>query len=299
MRIAAFDFGSNSLKCLLADFDGAQLTTIFDKRITTRLGAELNFRNELSEPAIQLSLLALNNLFSESKEAGAEHYLAVGTEALRRAKNAGLLVEAVKQKFGLELKVISGSEEAELSRLGAAFGLKSKEEFMLFDSGGSSTEFSYGLPDKISYSQSLPLGAVSLTKAFLHSDPPNEAEIRCLKAEITTRLSALKPCQGRLLGVGGGITACAKIALGRDVAPVEELNGHILSREELNRQTELFLSLPLEQRKWIPGMEAERADIIVAASILYSAILSAFGKSEVSICSWGLRYGLIIKYEQG
>ncbi len=294
MRFAAFDFGSTSLKCLIAEYDGKQLKVLLDKRISTRLGAELNHNNELSEKGISLSLEALEELMPLCKTAQTDKYLAVGTEALRRAKNTEPLIKTLKNRFDLQLKIISGKEEAELSRLGAAYGLAGTQEFTLFDSGGSSTEFSYGDAEKVSFSISLPLGALRLTQDFLPSDPPIDNDLTRMQTEIESQLTAIKPCKGELLGMGGGIMACAKIALGLDTPLPAELDGYILTQKELQRQTALFLSLPLAKRKQIPGMEAERADIIIAASTLYQAILNKLNRSVIQVCTRGLRHGMIL-----
>jgi len=297
MLIAAFDFGSNSLKALLADVSGNEIREILDGRVLNRLAAE---SDNISDSAIAKTIEAAHTLLADMQRFGTIDVIrAAGTEALRRAHNSGKLVEKLSIELGIDLNILQPDEEAELAWLGAAGDLRGQREIILFDSGGASTEFCHGFGNILKERLSVPLGAVSLSKAFLLCDPPQSAELSRLSDYIDSYLQLLKHWKGSLLATGGGITACAKVAYGSSSQDVSSLNGAKLDVSELERQGRLYWASDLEARKKIQFLEPERADIIPAGCLLYLSIMKALGKDQIEVRTKGLRHGLVWQYLAG
>jgi len=295
MRIAAFDFGSNSIKCLIADVQPSGINELANLRVQNRLASFLD-NGRLHPDATDHTLKLLTPLMEHCLGLQVQRYLAVGTQALRVAGNREDFVQALELATGLRIRVLSGEEEASLAWQGVISGLPViTDELCLFDSGGASTEFIWGNSAGIRSSHSFPLGAVALHKEFIHSDPVQQPEIKQLEKAITARLQYPWPGTGQLLGIGGGVLACAKVALGKETGDLSQLDGVELSRHELERQIALYCSSSLEQRRHILGMESGREDIILPAAILFLSILNSLSQSSFRISTRGLRQGLILR----
>lgn len=293
MRIAAFDFGSNAIKCLIAEVDGTQITELENLRAQNRLAAWLQ-NDLLPDTAIQNTIEMLQPLLDSCHKRGVQKILAVGTESLRKAQNRDFFVRRIKAACGLEIKIISPQQEAELSWKGVTSGLEPfSGDLCLFDSGGASTEFILGNADNIKEIHSLPLGAVSLSHRYLSSDPLKPKDFESLSQAISATLELPFPFSGKLIGTGGGVLACAKVALGSERFDADSFEGFTLSLRELERQLGLYLHSRIEERKAIPGMEAARADIIPASTLLFSKILDYFSLPDFTVSTRGLRHGLL------
>jgi len=295
MRIAAFDFGSNSIKCLIADFQPSGISELANLRVQNRLASFLD-NGRLHSDATDHTLKLLLPLMGHCHSLQVQQYLAVGTQALRVAANRKDFVQAIELATGLRIHVLSGEEEASLAWQGVISGLPViTGELCLFDSGGASTEFIWGNSAGIRSSHSFPLGAVALHKEFIHSDPVQQPEIKQLEKAITARMQYPWPGTCQLLGIGGGVLACAKIAMGKEISDLTLLEGLELSRHELERQIRLYRCSSLEQRRHIPGMEAGREDIILPGAILFLSILNSLSQSSFRISTRGLRQGVILR----
>jgi exopolyphosphatase/guanosine-5'-triphosphate,3'-diphosphate pyrophosphatase len=297
MIIAAFDFGSNSIKCTVAQAEAGEVSYLKEVKITNRLAASFDAAGNISAEAIYGSIEAVKSIMQHTCSTYKPNsFLAVGTEALRKAANADAFVQAILASTGVELKIISSAEEAKLSWLGVMSSLPDNNApITVFDSGGASTEIIIGNQGKIINSISIPLGAVSLHKDFVHSDPISAADFNKLTTAIQTGLQLPFNPQGRLIGTGGGILAIAKVAYGSDIADYNLLDGYILSARQLEEQIELYRQNKVETIQQIPGMEPERADIILSAALLYRAIMHTCGVEEVHVSTRGVRHGLIYK----
>lgn len=293
-RIAAFDFGSNATKCAIAELDNIKVNYLAEFRIQTRLGASMDTEGKISETAIHATVEAAVLMMQHCRDLGVTKYLAVGTEALRKAANSATLIEELRQQAGLVLRVISAEEEAELSWKGMLTALDNPHaEILLFDSGGASTELIYGRDTAITSIQSLPLGAVTLTRDFIHNTVVSDSDYLHLLSHIDSAIDIRSTGAKLVMGSGGGITACAKVAIANAADLQTDLHNYFLSSTELNRQISLYRSCTTEQRKQIPGMESERADIILASAMIALTILNATQAQGLHVCTRGVRHGLI------
>jgi len=229
---------------------------------------------------------------------GVQKIFAVGTSALREAKNSEDFLRMIKEKLDLSIEIISGEEEAQLSFLAVARDLKElKKSTLVIDVGGGSTEFILGKGDHITQWVSLPLGSVRFTEQFLLSDPVQEREWEQMEMEIRKLLITIPHPQKPLVmvAVGGTATTLASVEQGLKEFIPEKIHHFLLEKEALKNQLHLYRSKTIDERRKIPGLAPARADVILAGgAILYMAMEELKCESVLISCH-GVRYGLLYK----
>ncbi|MBN1948181.1 MAG: Ppx/GppA family phosphatase [Candidatus Cloacimonetes bacterium] len=296
-RYVILDIGTNSIKFYLAEIAGKNLQVIQDKNNITRLGEGLQKTGVISEEAITRNLQALKNFRNTALENDAKAITAVGTMCLRAAGNAADFIERVKLETGIEIEVIDGREEARLSYLAVQSTLgDGSGKVLVFDTGGGSTEFILGEGRQLQQRFSLNIGAVHPTEEFLVSDPVTQAELDAMLYFISDffREHDLGEKIDYLVGVGGTVTTMASVMHKLAVYDPEIVQGSIMTRQELLRQMDLYRSLTIAERREITGLQAKRADIILAGTGIVKIIMDLYGKDKFTISDRGLRHGLMI-----
>jgi len=227
-----------------------------------------------------------------------QNIFAVGTNALREAKNSAEFLRLIKEKLNLSIEVISGEEEARLSYLAVSKDLMEvNEPILVVDVGGGSTEFILGRGNQINQWISLPLGSVRFTEQYLHSDPVQEEEWNTMENRIRELLAKIPHSQepSSMVAVGGTATTLASVEQGLEEFIPQKIHHFVLRREGLKNQLLLYRSRTIEERKKIPGLPAARADVILAGgAILYLAMEELNSPSALISCH-GVRYGLLYK----
>jgi exopolyphosphatase/guanosine-5'-triphosphate,3'-diphosphate pyrophosphatase len=227
----------------------------------------------------------------------------VATSALRDAQNSAEVRARIKQQLGLEVRVISGEKEAAYAFLAVQKGLAlAKQELLVVDVGGGSTEFIRGNAAGICQAVSIDIGTVRLTEQFLHSDPVRKEECEKMIGVIGKELARL-PDQWfkdgpalRLVGIAGTFTTLSAVERKLLRYAHAEVHGSRLTLSEVRRQVALFQNKTIEERKAIPGLDPRRADVMVAGSILIERIMAAFHSERVIVSDQGVRYGLLHEY---
>lgn len=296
-RSAILDIGTNSIKFYLAETAGKELQVIQDKNNITRLGEGLQKTGVISEEAITRNLQALKEFQRIALESNVSTITAVGTMCLRTAENAADFIERVKQGTGIEIEVIDGKEEARLSYLAVQSTLgDGRGKVLVFDTGGGSTEFILGEGGQLQQRFSLDIGAVHTTEEFLVSDPVTQSELEAMMHFIRGffREHDLGGKIDYLIGIGGTVTTMASVMHKLAVYDPEIVQGSIMTRQELLRQMELYRSLTISERREITGLQAKRADIILAGTGIVKIIMDLYGKDSFTISDRGLRHGLMI-----
>lgn len=297
-RVASIDIGTNTILLLIAEVDGGKISPLFEMETIVRLGEGLQKNESLSPEAMKRGLQTLEQYLEKCFKMETEKIYAIGTSALREAKNSETFLKLAKEKLGLSIEVISGEEEARLSFLAVARDLKEvRKPIMVVDVGGGSTEFIQGKGDRISQWVSLPIGSVRFTEQFLLSYPVQEDEWKKMEHEIHQWLfkipRAKKPFT--MVAVGGTVTTLASVELGLKEFLPEKIHHFVLKKEALRNQLLLYRSKTIEERKKIPGLFPARADVILAGgTILYKAMEELKCSSALISCH-GVRYGLLYK----
>jgi exopolyphosphatase/guanosine-5'-triphosphate,3'-diphosphate pyrophosphatase len=298
VRAASIDIGTNTILLLIADIDDGKLRPIFERETIARLGEGLQKNRVLSKEAMERGFQTLSRYLEKCRAMGVEKIFAAGTSALREADNSDKFIKLIKNKLDLSIEIISGEEEAQFSFLAVARDLKDlKQSILVIDVGGGSTEFISGKGDRIDRWLSLPLGSVRFTEQFLLSDPVKEEELEEMKKEIQKNLVTIphprKPFS--MVAVGGTATTLASVEQGLKEFIPEKIHHFVLKKEALKQQLNLYRSKTIEERRKIPGLPPDRADVILAGgAILYMAMEELVCDSALISCH-GVRYGLLYK----
>lgn len=300
-RLAFIDIGTNTILCLIAELknDGS-FDVLDDLAEITRLGQGVHQTRQINPEGEERSFKVLERYLERCKGLNVEEIIVVGTSALRDARNSAAVCARFKEQLGLDVRVISGDEEAAYSFLAVQRGLPLKQqELLVIDVGGGSTEFIRGNEAGVSQAVSINIGSVRLTEQFLHSDPVQEEECEKMMAAVERALAQLpRPWLKdssilTLIGIAGTCTTLAAVEKKLTNYSHSEVHGGLLTLDEVRRQIELFQSKPIEERKAIPGLEPKRADVILAGACLIEKIMTLFHSERIIVSDHGVRYGLL------
>lgn len=308
MILAGIDIGTNTLRLLIAEQSAPAFREIHSDRKITRLGQDLDRTGEISFEARNRSVAALAEFSKSIIRCKAGRVSAVGTSALRNASNSAEFIDEVRRKTGIEIRIISGEEEARLTLLGASYALKGRNagaaagmprQAVLIDIGGGSTELIFMRPGDRIREVSLPLGAVYLTERFLRKDPPSAEEIEQVRQSIRNELRRQVRIEdvsagAALIGTAGTVTTLAAMDLRLSNYDPERINGAILSRESIGRIIDRLAGAAVKDRLGLPGLEPGREDIILAGALICMEIMALFRFSGMQVSDWGLREGIIL-----
>lgn len=286
MRVAVMDIGTNSTRLLVVEVDREGVKEVLHRDLrTTRLGEGIEGRR-LKEEAIARTLRVLEEFLGLARAWGAERVVAAATSAVRDAENRRDFLLAARQ-VGLEVEVLSGEEEAYYSYLGVCCGLRVEAKgLVVVDVGGGSTEFIWAGNGTL-FCRSVNAGAVRMTEGG-HSD----AAIRQLLQPV---LEAIKEHRPRhLVGVGGTVTSCAAMVQKLKVYDPSLVHGFTLTLEQVEELLELLSRATLEERRSLPGLQPERADIIVAGVRIVRQIMLGLDINALQVSETDLMYGLAI-----
>ena len=286
-RIAAIDVGTNSTRLLVAGESGGVLKRIETGLYTTRLGKGIT-KGLLQREAMERTVQAVK-LFNETAlNLGAEKVIVAATSAVRDAANKGEFWELVQKSAGLRLRVLSGEEEAALSYKGVLSGLMvPPHSTVVLDIGGGSTELTWRQAGNLRL-VSINAGAVRMTETGA-----GEEEITALFRPALEEIKKLS--FKNLVGVGGTATTLAAIDQRLSVYEPEQVHGYCLSAASVDRILSMLKNMDLKERKKVPGLQPERADIIVAGVLILKIVLNGLGFSWMYISECDMLCGLILE----
>lgn len=306
VRRAVVDLGTNSVKLLVGDVAGEQVTPVFEASRQTRLGREFYPHRVLQPGPLAETAAAVADFHRQARELGATAVRVVATSAAREAVNAEDLRQAVRAAAGLELEILSGAQEARWGFAGVTTdsGL-AHQPILLLDVGGGSTEFSLGCRRDLRFHQSLALGAVRLLSELALADPPAAADLTRSQRRVREQLEAdlapaLRPRLAEfagdtvwLVGTGGTATILAMMSQGLTGFVRERVDGFQLARCAVAEGLERLWSLPLARRRQIPGLPPERADVILTGVLIYDTVMATFGFGTLRVTTRSLRYAAL------
>jgi exopolyphosphatase/guanosine-5'-triphosphate,3'-diphosphate pyrophosphatase len=301
-RVAAFDLGTNSLRVLIADCSSDGSYKIQDdEKIPCRLGEGLERSGELSAAAMKRTSEALKKAMAIARGYNVVRIEAIATSACRDAANGPAFVERIRRELGLELRVITGEVEARLAHLSLRrhFDL-SKEPAIVCDLGGGSLDVLVtARGDLVEDLFTFPLGAVRMTEAHLPDPAITASQYKKLRKAahkaLAAKLSDYREHGHRLYGSGGSLTCLARMMLIRRGGKPEDVMGFEIARSDLRHLREMLRSLPLDARKNVPGLSADRADIIVAAAVVIEETMRVLDAETITVSSQGIREGLLLE----
>lgn len=298
-RYAAIDVGTNSVKLHVGELlEDGEWRTVVDRSEITRLGAGVHETGRLGEEPLRRTVDAIALLAGVAREDSAEAIVVVGTAGLRQASNADEFLAAVRERAGVEVEVISGDEEARLSYLAAAEALHLGEGRLgVFETGGGSSQFTFGEGGRVEERFSLDLGAVPVTERFGLDQAVDEETVAAARTEIASQLGALegRPPLDVLAGIGGAITNLAGVQLGLERYEPGRVRGLELKAAEVDRQIELYRTRDAEERRSIRGLQPKRAEVILAGACIVRTVLAELGRDSLTVSDQGLRHGVLLE----
>jgi exopolyphosphatase / guanosine-5'-triphosphate,3'-diphosphate pyrophosphatase len=267
-------------------------------REPVRLGEGLGATGALTEAAIDRGVAALDLFADYAAAAGLDGLEVIGTSAVRDAANRRALFEAARP-LGLEITVLSGDEEARTGVLAVANGFDLPGAWVV-DLGGGSAQVSRMRQRLYAGGSALPLGGVRLTEAHLASDPPKKSEVKALETAAAEHLAPLIDELRRdpvpLVAMGGTIRNLARAAQRKHAYPLDLLHGYFLHAEELEEVTDRLLPLTRKKRARVPGINSDRADVILAGALVYRWLLRASGRDGLFVSGHGIREGAFYRH---
>ncbi|ATX81464.1 exopolyphosphatase [Mariprofundus ferrinatatus] len=301
---AAIDSGSNTFRLLIAEPSKGRLPwreIDYAHRIT-RLGEGLHHTGRLSEAGMQRAIAAYREfaLLLQKHGVPAERTFAAATAAVREAENGQAFCEQVKSETGLEIRVISGEDEARMSLNGACSALNTNmlDDMLLFDIGGGSTEFIRARNMVRIDDISCKLGVVRLVEAHLHSDPPSPEDYSALKQAADAHLTEVEAfwpdrlAPTHLVGTAGTVTTLAATALDLFPYDAEKINNYRMSRHAFLSLRDRLLALTHEERLNVRTIEAGRADLIIAGLAIIESVMDRWNYDALVSVDAGLLEGL-------
>jgi exopolyphosphatase/guanosine-5'-triphosphate,3'-diphosphate pyrophosphatase len=293
-RVAVIDVGTNSVKFHVGEQDaGGGFRRVLDRAVVTRLGEGLARTGRLGHAGIERTVDAIADMAEDASRQGAEAIAAVGTAGLRSAPNARELIDAVRERAGIEIEVISAEEEARLAYLAAVEGLGiDGGAAVVFDTGGGSSQFTFGDGERFSVA----VGSVSISERYELGGPVSEAAVGEALRAIAAGLVRLegRPPPGAIVGMGGAVTNLAAVKHRLEAYDPDVVQGTVLDRGEIDRQIERYRTSTAEQRRQIVGLQPARAEVILAGACIVRTVLDLLGRDALTVSDRGLRHGVLI-----
>ncbi len=300
-RLAALDVGSNSIRLLVAEYDPASGISVIDEvKDQPRLAAGLARTGRLDDEAMARALLTLRRMREVCRRRGVGRIAAVATAAVREAANGAEFVRRVQEELDIPLRIIDAETEAALSYRSVAHHFRlAGARTLVADIGGGSLELIGAIDGLVELTLSLPLGAVRLTELHLPGRREARREIAQLRTQVRKQLKkALRQREwtaAAVIGSGGTFTTLGRMAIGRRGLPIPEtIHGASVATGEVETLLEWLTEKTPEQRRLVPGLNPQRADIIIAGLAVTAELLSLVDARTLTVSAFGLREGLLL-----
>ncbi len=297
---ASIDLGTNTCLLLVTEYNpqsGTIQSILGDFATIVRLGEGVDRTQELQPAAMERALQCLESYSKKVLEFGGqpENVICVATSQARDAKNSRDFFSRVQKLTGFQFRVISGEDEAKFTFLGALLPGMDPHHSHVIDIGGGSTEM-------MSYScaKSVDMGSVRFTERYLKSNPVTDEEFWSCQDAIDEQIQKFLPwrktvqSEDRIVAVAGTATTLAAWYLNLEKFDAQKVDSIVLSRGDLHRMVEELKWRTIEERKSLPGIEPQRADVILAGALILWRILEVLEFRECQISTRGLRYGVLM-----
>ena len=304
MRIAAIDIGTNSVHMIVVQVRPHRSFEVIDReKEMVRLGSGGLGGRALTDSSMTAALQVLSKFRRLAESHDVDEIVAAATSAVREADNGREFLTTVRQRTGIRVRVISGTEEARLIHRAAVYGVDvSDNAAVVLDIGGGSVELTRGTAAQIQVAQSAKIGVIRLSEQFVRSDPLTARDerrlVRCIQSEIADTVDQITGLGfDRVIGTSGTILSLGQLAASEDGAVAADgLRNRRITAKQIRRLSRELAGMTLAERLRIPGLDPRRADLAVAGSILLDTILKKLGAKELTLCDLALREGLALDY---
>jgi exopolyphosphatase/guanosine-5'-triphosphate,3'-diphosphate pyrophosphatase len=278
--------------------DASRITPVIYLRRITRLGGGFTKERGISPEASERTVSALCDFASEIRRHNVDQVRAVATSAVRDAANRKEFCDLILRESGIKLEVIDGETEGLLTLRGVLAEINEKcENFMVFDVGGGSTEYTLALADKVLFTESLPLGVVRLTEGKITCAAMEEKimrELLAIRGKLATK--GFLPFLGNavLVGTAGTATTLAAISLKMTDYDYRLVNNYVIGIDEIKEIFSILLPMTPKQRLTVPGLEKGREDLIIAGTLIAIKTMEIFGFKRLKVSDFGLLEGVLL-----
>jgi exopolyphosphatase / guanosine-5'-triphosphate,3'-diphosphate pyrophosphatase len=297
-RYAVIDIGTNSVKFNISErCEDGSWRTITDRAEITRLGEGLAESGAIGSDAMERTIAAITAMAGEARKNDVAAIAAVGTMGMRMARNSQQFIDAVEQRSGIKIEIISGDEEGRLAYIAVQAGLGLADgALVIFDTGGGSSQFTFGRGSEVQERFSVNVGAVRYTEKFGLSQVVPAQQLQAVLKAIAADLACLddRASPDTLVGMGGAITNMAAVKHKLARYDPDVIQGSVIERTEVERQIELYSARSPEERRSVVGLQPKRADVILAGACIVKTVMEKLGKDALSVSDRGLRQGLLI-----
>jgi len=297
--LGVIDIGSNTARFVAFETTpGGTVRAFFETKDAPRLGLDTGKDGRLADAAIERGVATVRRFARTVRALGLPRTLAVATSAVRDASNGPDFVRQVERSTGVLLRIISGAEEARYAYLGVASAWELSNAIVC-DLGGGSLQLAEVRGGTLRNSVSLPLGVLRVTQRFLEHDPPKRRELEALHDQVHETLSNVLEAFGggpyQLYGIGGTVRSLARAAIELRDHPVRRVHGYPLFDHDLEALTELLGEMPAAKRRSVPGIGADRADVVLAGLVVFTELLRATGSDRITVSGTGIRDGIALE----
>ena len=299
MRLSVLDVGSNTVHLQVVDaFSGARPNPTTNLKFDLRLSEYLDKNGYIGSEGIDLLREAIRECVAEATKAKSAELLPFATSALRDARNGEEIIEAINREFEIDLQVLSGEEEAQITFLAARrwFGWSSGR-LLVVDIGGGSLELAVGVNEAADIAISLPLGSSRLTKDHLEGDPFIKKSIRQLRDYIESQIAEILPSMVQHQETDRAIATSKTLrTLARLTGDWADGDGKSIRLEALRKILPRLSEMTQEERSELPGVSKSRAGQIVAGAFVAESVMRNLDLEQLEICPWALREGIVLKW---
>jgi exopolyphosphatase/guanosine-5'-triphosphate,3'-diphosphate pyrophosphatase len=296
-RYATIDVGTNSVKFHAAQpaADGSW-QRLADRSEVTQLGEGLAQTGAIGPEPLARTVEAIAGMVAQARDLDVHAIAAAGTAGLRMASNQAEVLAAIRSGTGMAVEVVSGEEESRLAYVAAVSGLGLPEaSVVVFDTGGGSSQFTFGQGSRVDERFSVDVGAVRYTERFRLDQAVGDDVVQQAMAAVEADLSRLdgRPAPQALVGMGGAVTNLTAVMLGLATYDPDAVQGAVLHLAEVERQIALYASLDADARRGIVGLQPKRAEVILAGACVVRTVMVKLGQSALTVSDRGLRHGLL------
>jgi exopolyphosphatase/guanosine-5'-triphosphate,3'-diphosphate pyrophosphatase len=297
-KIGIIDLGSNTARLVIVEmFTDGHYMVVDELKESVRLGQDMDRDGFLKPQRIAETIKTLKMFKRLCDASGVERIIAVGTAAVRRAKNQRSFLDEIQVSCNITIRVLSEEEEAVLVYRGVINSMDIPKGLILEIGGGSTKIVYYNRRNLLNFA-TLPFGAVTLTDLFANDASPEDAaaHIEEFFTEQLKKLAWLKEVdpEVQMIGAGGSFRNLFKIAKLVRKYPLDTAHNYRLDTEDFTSIYDMLKALDVDKRKKIKGLSPSRADIMPAAMAIIKAFVSYMNINGFAICGCGLREGLML-----
>ena len=296
VAVAAIDCGSNSTRLLIADVQEGKLQNLYKQHVVTRLSDNVDTTNVISEDSKKRFIKVLRKYIRKIEEYDIQEVFCIGTAVFRNSNNSNEVIEEVKKRLNLEIRMISGEEEGILTGLGVQSSFEKLENYLIVDIGGQSTELIFDIDKKLNI-KSENIGVVSLSENYLHDNPVKENEERRAIEYFNQIFDDVEFDERELIGVSGTFTSLGSIFLNQRNYDENEIDKITITQNSVDNIYRKLKSLSVPQiMSNYPNLDPKRAVTITSGIFLVANLLKKYKIKQLKVSKSDILEGLILKY---